>query len=98
MNIRKDDFLNFIKMVQDFKIKYEIIWELPKPQWQDLITALGYNITSLACMEVRFTNTAQGFVFFKGRGGAYMFMVEHIDGKLIHHVEPHNVFQIGEDE
>lgn len=97
--MNQNHFEHFIRVVQDFKIEHSIHWSLSKERWQDLIISLGYNMTSLSCMEVVFTKTQTGFVFFKGRDGAFMFMVDHKpDGTMVHHVDPSNVFQIGEDE
>lgn len=94
-----EDFARFIRVVHDFKIEHSIHWSLSKERWQDLITNLGYNMTSLACMEVVFTKTQTGFVFFKGREGKFMFMVDHKpDGTMVTHIDPANVFLIGENE
>ncbi len=90
-------FAPFIQTIQKMGIKHRVDWTLKKEDWQNLITHLGYNMTSLACMSVTIPETNTVFVFFKGTG-EFMFMGQNTQTQFVVAQDSINYFRIGEDE
>jgi hypothetical protein len=60
------EFGRFISSLRESHVSHTIKWELPKEEFQSLISNAGFNITSLGCASIYLAEDDCYYVFCKG--------------------------------